>query len=137
MSSTSSSNAPARAERDYIHYGSDKPVLQWTLYVLHWSMGDSGTGRGRSSGGGWHAPIDDTAKGLFLAGLKRGLYMEDAARTAGFSAGAFWKARKRDPAFDEAVGEMLELSSAPRFVAPGNGRRWQLRRVRRLRFVPW
>ncbi len=96
-------------------------------------MGNSGTG----TGGGWHKPIDDEAKGLFLAGLKRGLSMEDAARNAGHSPGGFWKARKRDPAFDEAVEEMLELSNTPRFVAPGNGRRWQLKRIRRLRFVAW
>jgi hypothetical protein len=87
--------------------------------------------------GGWKAPIGDEAKGLFLAGLKRGLSMEDAARNAGYSPGGFWKARQRDPAFDEAVEEMLELSNTPRFVSPGNGRRWQVRRVRRLRFVPW
>jgi hypothetical protein len=100
-------------------------------------MRDSaGQGKGRS-GGGWHAPIGDEAKGLFLAGLKRGLSMEDAARNAGYSPSGFWKARKHDPAFDTAVEEMLELSNTPRFVSPGNGRRWQLRRIRRLRFVPW
>jgi hypothetical protein len=99
-------------------------------------MGDS-AGRGRNEGGGWHPPIGDEAKGLFLAGLKRGLSMEDAARSAGHSPGGFWKARKRDSAFDEAVEEMLELSNTPRFISPGNGRRWQLKRVRRLRFVQW
>jgi hypothetical protein len=91
----------------------------------------------RKAGGGWHPPIDDEAKGLFLAGLKRGLSMEDAARNAGRSVGGFWKARRRDPAFAEAVEEMLELSNTPHFIAPGNGRRWQLRRIRRLRFVQW
>ena len=33
-------------------------------------MDESG---GRKQGGGWHKPIDDEAKGLFLAALKRGL----------------------------------------------------------------
>jgi hypothetical protein len=94
-------------------------------------------GTGGNGRGGWRPPIGDEAKGIFLAGLKNGLSMEDAARNAGYSAGGFWKARKRDPAFDEAVEEMLELSNTPRFVSPGNGRRWQLRRIRRLRFVPW
>lgn len=88
-------------------------------------------------GGGWHEPIGDDAKGRFLAGLKRGLSMEDAARNAGHSPSGFWKARKRDTAFDTAVEEMLELSNTPRFVSPANGRRWQLRRIRRLRFVQW
>ena len=100
-------------------------------------MDDSANHGRTKGGGGWKAPIGDEEKGLFLAGLKRGLSMEDAARNAGYSAGGFWKARKRDPAFDEAVEEMLELSNTPRFVSPGNGRRWQLRRIRRLRFVDW
>jgi hypothetical protein len=99
---------------------------------------DTGKGGGKPRNrGGWKAPIGDEAKGLFLAGLKRGLSMEDAARNAGYSPGGFWKARQRDPAFDEAVEEMLELSNTPRFISPGNGRRWQLRRIRRLRFVAW
>ena len=100
-------------------------------------MRDSVGQGGKASGGGWHPPIDDEAKGLFLAGLKNGLSMEDAARNAGRSPGGFWKARRRDSAFNEAVEEMLELSNTPHFISPGNGRRWQLRRIRRLRFVPW
>lgn len=81
--------------------------------------------------------IDDEAKGIFLVELKRGLLIDNAARASGFSAGAFWKARKRDPAFDEAVQEALELSNTPRFISAGNGRPLQLRRIRRLRFEPW
>jgi hypothetical protein len=81
--------------------------------------------------------IDDVAMGAFLLALKRGASLRDAARAAGFSLGGFWKVRKRDPAFDAAVEEALELSNAPRFIAPTNGRRLQLRRIRRLRFVEW
>ncbi len=81
--------------------------------------------------------IDDEAKGIFLEELKRGLSVANAARAAGFTGGAFWKARKRDPAFDEAVQEALELSNTPRFISAGNGRPLQLKRVRRLRFEPW
>ncbi|MGQ0659589.1 hypothetical protein [Sphingosinicella sp.] len=93
----------------------------------------------KQSDSGWRNArrIDDEAKGVFLAELKRGLLMENAARAAGFSGGAFWKARKRDPAFDEAVEEALELSNTPRFISAGNGRPLQLRRIRRLRFEPW
>lgn len=95
------------------------------------SAGDSG----RPGGGGhW---IDDEAMGIFIAAVRRGAPLEDAARATGFTLGAFWKLRKRDPAFDEAVEEAMEISNAPRFVAPGNGRRWQLKRPRRLRFVEW
>lgn len=81
--------------------------------------------------------IDDEAMGIFLAAVKRGAALEDAARAAGFTLGAFWKVRKRDSAFDEALEEAMEFSNAPRFVAPGNGRRLQLKRPRRLRFVEW
>ena len=63
--------------------------------------------------------------------------MDNAARAAGFSLGGFWKARQRDPAFDEAFKEALELSNTPRFISAGNGRPLQLRRIRRLRFEPW
>ena len=81
--------------------------------------------------------IDDEAMGVFLMAVKRGATLADAARASGFTLGGFWKVRKRDAAFDEAVEEALELSNTPRFIAPGNRRRWQLRRVRRLRFVTW
>jgi len=81
--------------------------------------------------------MDDAAMGIFIAAIRRGAALEDAARSAGFTLGAFWKVRKRDAAFDEAVEEAMEVSNAPRFIAPGNGRRWQLRRPRRLRFVEW
>lgn len=83
------------------------------------------------------ATIDDEAMGIFIAAIRRGAALEDAARAAGFTLGGFWKVRKRDPAFDEAVEEAMEMSNAPRYVAPGNGRRWQLKRPRRLRFVEW
>lgn len=95
-----------------------------------------GAGQGRLN---WRNArlIDDEAKGIFLSELKRGLSVESAARAAGFTGGGFWKARQCDPAFDEAVGEALELSNTPRFISAGNNRPLQLRRIRRLRFVPW
>jgi hypothetical protein len=92
-------------------------------------QGDSQRGRGHR--------IDDGAKGIFLAAVKRGAWLRDAARAAGYTVSGFWKERKRDPAFDEAVEEALELSAAPRFIRPTNGRRLQLRRHRRLRFHGW
>jgi hypothetical protein len=92
-------------------------------------QGDSQRGRGHR--------IDDGAKGTFLAAVKRGAWLRDAARAAGYTVSGFWKERKRDPAFDEAVEEALELSAAPRFIRPTNGRRLQLRRHRRLRFHDW
>jgi hypothetical protein len=94
------------------------------------------SGMGNSRGAGQRR-IDDEAMGAFLEAVRRGAALEDAARAAGFTLGAFWKARKRDPAFAEAVEEAMELSNAPRFIRAGNGRKLQLRRHRRLRFVAW
>jgi hypothetical protein len=97
-------------------------------------------GKGRDSGdrgGAGSRRIGDEAKGAFVASLRRRASVEDAARAAGFTAGAFWKQRKADPAFDEAVEEALEISSAPRLIAPTNGRKLQLRRHRRLVFHEW
>lgn len=94
----------------------------------------SGTGNSRGVG---QRRIDDEAMGIFLQAVRRGAALEDAARAAGFTLGGFWKVRKRDPAFDEAVEEALEQSNAPRFIRAGNGRKLQLRSHRGLRFVDW
>lgn len=75
--------------------------------------------------------------GIFLAALKRGAYLAEAARAAGFSPSGFARLRQRDPAFAAAWEEAMELSDAPRFIAPQNGRRLQLRKVRRTRFSDW
>ena len=81
--------------------------------------------------------IDDGAMGVFLQALRRGAVLEDAARAAGFSVSTFLRVRKRDAAFAEAWEEAVEISAAPRFIAPGNGRKWQLKKTRRLRFEGW
>jgi hypothetical protein len=81
--------------------------------------------------------VDDVAMGVFLQALRRGAVLDDAARAAGFSVSSFLRQRKRDPAFAEAWEEAIEISSAPRFIAPGNGRKWQLKKTRRLRFEGW
>lgn len=81
--------------------------------------------------------IDDRAMGAFLQALKRGAVIGDAARVAGFAVSSFSRLRKRDAAFAEAWDEAMEISSAPRWVAPGRGRRWQLKKTRLLRFVGW
>lgn len=93
------------------------------------------SGQGDSRRGGRR--IDDRAMGVFLQALRRGAVLEDAARGAGFSVSTFLRVRKGDPAFAEAWEEAVEISAAPRFIAPGNGRRWQLKKTRRLRFEGW
>lgn len=81
--------------------------------------------------------IDDRAMGTFLQALKRGAVLADAARAAGFALSSFSRLRKRDPAFDEAWDEAIEISAAPRWIAPGNGRKWQLKKTRLVRFEGW
>ena len=79
--------------------------------------------------------IDGVAMGVFLAGVKEGVKLQAAAQAAGFSLRGFYKLRERDPRFDAAWTEASELGSRPRLIAPGNGRRLQLRRTRKLRFT--
>jgi hypothetical protein len=81
--------------------------------------------------------VDDEAMGVFLSALRNGALVQDAARAAGFALSTFNRLRKRDPAFAEAWEEAMELSAAPRFIAPQNGRRLQLRWSRCVRFVDW
>lgn len=92
--------------------------------------------RGSDSRGGGHR-IDDEAKGVFLRALEDGLWLKDAASRAGFTLGAFWKERRRDPAFDSAVVDALDLTSDACLIRPTNGRPIQRRGHRRLRFVGW
>ncbi|HEY0414474.1 MAG TPA: hypothetical protein VGD66_15170 [Allosphingosinicella sp.] len=84
-----------------------------------------------------HYRIDDAAKGVFLETLHEGAWLKDAARRAGFTLGAFWKERRRDPAFDAAVVDALDLTSDACLIRPTNGRPLQRRGHRRLRFVGW
>jgi hypothetical protein len=81
--------------------------------------------------------IDDEAMGVFLSALRNGSLVQDAARAAGFALSSFNRLRKRDRAFAEAWEDMMELSAAPRFIAPQNGRPLQLRKSRCVRFVDW
>ena len=92
---------------------------------------------GKSDSGRGQRRVDDRAMGAFLQALRRGSVLEDAARAGGFAVSTFLRKRKRDPAFGEAWDEAIEISSAPRWIAPGNGRRWQLKKTRLLRFEGW
>lgn len=73
--------------------------------------------------------------GQFIQALRRGASVEEAARTAGFGASSFYRKRRADPAFALEWTEAMEASDAPRLIKPGNGRRLQLRKTRRLRFT--
>lgn len=79
--------------------------------------------------------IDSAALGRFLAALRRGARLQDAAAEAGFSLAGFYRVRKRDPDFAAAWAEAMAFSAAPCFIAAGNRRRLQLRRVRRPLFT--
>lgn len=83
----------------------------------------------------------------FLDGLRAGAARDDAAKAAGFSANAFYYARKHDPVFALAWGWAHALSAADAHaaravaalpgtgeIAPTGGRRLQRRTIRRARF---
>lgn len=91
--------------------------------------------------------VDDAAKARFLEGLRAGLARDAAAQAAGFTANAFYYARKSDPVFALAWAWAHDLSAADAHaargvaalpgtgeIAPTGGRRLQRRRIRRARF---
>lgn len=96
--------------------------------------------------------IDAAAKLRFLEGLRAGAPVKKAALQAGFSAEAFYCARKRDPLLKLAWMAVVELSTEEARqrartsslvalvdgveIAPNNKRGLQKRRVRATRFTP-
>lgn len=95
--------------------------------------------------------IDGTAKAAFLAALRTGLKRDDAAAHAGFTATAFYYARRRDRVFDLACAWAMDLSAADErsaraaadplaaipgdvAIAPNSNRALQARPVRRPLF---
>jgi len=90
---------------------------------------------GKPARRGGRAPVTEKAKCVFLDALRRGARHEEAARAAGFSRSAFFRVRKRDPAFAALWDGAISYSSGPRYVSPGVGRPLQLRRNRNVRFT--
>ncbi len=95
--------------------------------------------------------VDQTAKAAFVAALRSGLKRDDAAAHAGFSATAFYDARRRDRVFDLACAWAMDLSAADErcaraaadplaaipgdvAIAPNSNRALQARPVRRPLF---
>ncbi|HLL29934.1 MAG TPA: hypothetical protein VK403_02955 [Allosphingosinicella sp.] len=73
--------------------------------------------------------------GQFIKALRRGASVEEAARAAGFAASSFYRKRRADADFAQVWAEAMEASNAPRLIKPGNGRRLQMRKTRKLRFT--
>lgn len=96
--------------------------------------------------------IGQAAKNVFLAAVRHGARLEDAAEVAGHSLPGFYAARGRDAAFAAAWVEALAVSAARErgepdgpmlgpddgslSVAPNNKRRLQARKMRHVRFGP-
>lgn len=97
-------------------------------------MDGSGT-KGARRRGGPGRRVDALAMGQFIQALRRGASVEDAAKAAGFGASSFYRKRRADPEFAAIWAEAMEASDAPRLIKPGNGRRLQLRKTRKLRFT--
>jgi hypothetical protein len=97
--------------------------------------GSEGDGGDSGRRGGPERRIDALAMGQFIQALRRGATVEEAAAAAGFHVRNFYRKRDSDPEFAATWQEALELSDAPKLVKPGNGRRLQMRRTRRLKFT--
>lgn len=88
--------------------------------------------------------VDAAAKERFIAALRAGAHRDEAASRAGFTAEAFYYARKKDAVFRQAWRFALELSAIdvraarpiPRdaAIAPNSKRPLQARAERRRRF---
>ena len=92
-------------------------------------MGESG-GKGL-----W---IGTEARRRFLAAVRAGARLEDAAATAGYSLSHFYKQRRRDPRFRrEWKSALAESATRERaLIRPNGRRRLQRRRMRHVAFDP-
>jgi hypothetical protein len=97
-------------------------------------MGKTGT-KGARRRGEPERRVDALAMGRFIQALRRGASVEEAAKAAGFGVSSFYRKRRADAEFAAAWAEAMEASDAPRLIKPGNGRRLQLRKTRKLRFT--
>ena len=101
-------------------------------------------GRGGEIGsGGGAAPrrrrrrrlFDARAEGAVVRALRGGASVAAAARKAGWSVSTLYSAKGRSRLFREAWDEAVGESDGEVLIAPGNGRKLQLRRVRRRLFT--
>lgn len=79
--------------------------------------------------------MDALAMGQFIQAVRRGASVEAAAEVAGFALCTFYRRRRGDPEFAAIWAEAMDASDAPRLIKPGNGRRLQMRKTRKLRFT--
>jgi hypothetical protein len=77
-------------------------------------------------------PADQAVAVKAMAG---GATIAAAARAAGFAVQTLYNCRGKNALFREAWDGAVEESGRPMLVAPGPGRRWQLKRMRRNRFT--
>jgi hypothetical protein len=80
--------------------------------------------------------LTELAKTAFIAALREGADLKEAAGAAGFCLQTFYRARDKDIAFARLWDETLAAAPLPRIIAPGNHRRLQRRKIRHLRFTP-
>lgn len=75
------------------------------------------------------------AAGTFVAAVRGGARIEDAAAAAGVAMSTLYCRRERDPAFAATWDEAVAISAGPELVWSPARRRYQLRRGRRIRFT--
>jgi hypothetical protein len=79
--------------------------------------------------------FDARAEGAVVRALRGGATVAAAARKAGYSVSTLYAAKGRSRLFREAWDEAVGESDGEVLIAPGNGRKVQLRRVRRRLFT--
>lgn len=97
--------------------------------------GAGGAGGGSGARRRRRRRFDSRAEGAVVRALRGGASVAAAARKAGWSVSTLYSARARSRLFREAWREAVAESDGEVLIAPGNGRRVQLRRVRRRLFT--
>lgn len=92
-------------------------------------------GAGAAGGRRRKRRFDARAEAAVIRALRGGASVAAAARAAGYSVSTLYAAKARSRRFREAWDEALAESDGEVLVAPGNGRRIQIRRVRRRLFT--
>ncbi|MGQ0589959.1 MAG: hypothetical protein ACT4N8_10600 [Sphingosinicella sp.] len=94
----------------------------------------AGAGAGARAGRGPTHRFSAADEAAVVMALAEGATVKAAAQGVGFAVQTLYDARGRSAVFAAAWDEAVAESARPRLVEPGPGRRWQVKKLRRVRF---
>ena len=95
----------------------------------------AGAGAGARAGRGPTHRFSAADEAAVVVALERGATVKAAAAEVGFAISTLYEAKGRSAVFAAAWEEAVAESARPRLVEPGPGRRWQVKKLRRVRFT--